>query len=100
MTQMRKPNPAPTPAPPTHEDQKRRDEMQRRTRFTIPYLLGAFVLIWLFQDFVLGPSVLRATQIPYSEFKQKLSLGEITEVVVGTNLLVGTFKNPDAKAKP
>jgi hypothetical protein len=67
MTQMRKPNPLPsTPASPTPEDQKKRDEMQRRTRFTIPYLIGAFVLIWLFQDFVLAPLVIRSTQIPYS----------------------------------
>ena len=100
MTQLRKPNQPSTSESPNPEDQKKRDEMQRRTRFTIPYLIGAFVLIWLFQDFVLAPLVIRSTQIPYSEFKQKLSVGEITEVVVGTNLLVGTFKNPDAKAKP
>jgi hypothetical protein len=62
MTQIRKSNPPSTPESPSPEDQKRRDEMQRRTRFTIPYLIGAFVLIWLFQDFVLAPLVIRSTR--------------------------------------
>jgi cell division protease FtsH len=54
-------------------------------------------MLWLFQQFILQPLVIRETQIPYSEFKAKIASGEIVEVTLGQERIVGTMKNPDTK---
>jgi cell division protease FtsH len=51
--------------------------------------------VWLLQV-VVGPVLQRATEIPYSEFKVKLSEGQIADVVLGTPI-EGTMKNPKSQ---
>jgi cell division protease FtsH len=52
--------------------------------------------MWLFQQFILGPILVRETTIPYSEFKAKIAAGQIVDVTLGQERIVGTMKNPDA----
>ncbi len=89
MPETRKPNP--------EDDQKRKAQLQRQIRYYITYMLVAFVVLWLFQTFVL-PSTTAAVEIPYSEFRTKLAAGEIVNVVIGETDIVGEMKNPDPEA--
>jgi cell division protease FtsH len=88
-----KKSPAPE-KPDPEEEKKRRGRFQRQMRFSVGYLITALIAMWLFQEFVLTPLVVRATEIPYGEFKQKLAAGQIVEVVIGDNDIVGKMKNP------
>ncbi len=91
MPETRKPSP--------DDERKRREQIQRQVRYYITYMLVAFVVLWLFQTFVL-PSTTAAVQIPYSEFRTKLAAGEILKATIGENDIVGEMKNtaPDAAA--
>ena len=40
--------------------------------------------------------LVRELAIPYSEFKSKIASGQIVEVTLGQDRIVGTMKNPDA----
>jgi cell division protease FtsH len=81
-----------------NEDKNKREKQAKQARTWISYLLVNLVLLWLFQQFILQPLVIRETQIPYSEFKAKIASGEIVEVTLGQERIVGTMKNPDATA--
>ncbi len=84
MPETRKPDP--------EEERKRKEQTQRQVRYYITYMLVAFVVLWLFQTFVL-PSTTAAVQIPYSEFRTKLAAGEILKATIGENDIVGEMKN-------
>ncbi len=89
------------PTPPKRdpeEEKKRREQTQRQMRFSIGYLLTSLILLWLFQEFILTPLVVHATEITYSEFKQKLASGQIVEVMISDNDIAGIMKNPQADA--
>jgi cell division protease FtsH len=79
-----------------NEDKNKKEMWEKQARTWISYLLVNLVLLWLFQQFILQPLVIRETQIPYSEFKAKITSGEIVEVTLGQERIVGTMKNPDA----
>lgn len=64
-------------------------------RFSAGYLVTALIAMWLFQEFILTPLAIQATEVPYSEFKQKLASGQIVEVLIGETDIMGTMK--DAK---
>ena len=80
-------------------DKKRREQMQRQMRFSLGYLLAALVVMWLFQEFVVAPMATRATEVSYSEFKQKLGQGQVIDVVIGPDALTGNLKNPQTADK-
>jgi cell division protease FtsH len=52
--------------------------------------------MWLFQQFILTPMLVHETQIPYSEFKSKITAGQMVQVTIGQERIVGTMKDPDA----
>ena len=79
-----------------NEDKNKQEQREKQVRTWISYLLVNLVMLWLFQQFILQPLVIRETQIPYSEFKAKIASGEIIEVTLGQERIVGTMKNPDA----
>jgi cell division protease FtsH len=79
-----------------NEDKNKKEIWEKQARTWISSLLVNLVLLWLFQEFVLQPLLIRETQIPYSEFKAKITSGEIVEVTLGQQRIVGTMKNPDA----
>jgi cell division protease FtsH len=70
------------------------DQPSRRSPIPdwLPYAAGALLGVWLLQA-VVAPLFTRAAEIPYSEFKVKLSAGQITDVTLGTPI-EGLMKNP------
>ncbi|MGA7604472.1 MAG: ATP-dependent zinc metalloprotease FtsH [Anaerolineales bacterium] len=80
-----------------NEDKNKQELREKQVRTWISYFLVNLLALWLFQQFILRPLVIRETQIPYSEFKSKIAGGEIVNVTLDTDRIVGTMKNPDAK---
>ena len=76
------------------DDDKRREQMMRSMRFALGYLVLGLIFVWLFQQFVLTPLQTQAQELAYSDFKAKLKAGEITQVIIGPNQIVGQTKNP------
>jgi cell division protease FtsH len=81
--------------PDPDEDKERQEQMARQMRYGITYILVGLVVLWLFQQFILGPLTVRAVEIPYSEFRQKLADGDIVRVEIGPTQIRGEMKNPD-----
>jgi len=88
------------PKPDPEEEKKKQQQMQRRMSFSVSYLLVGMVVLWLFQEFILAPMLIQATEIPYSEFKQKLADKQIVKVTLRTNDITGEMKNPTPNATP
>ena len=88
---------------PSNDGKKDNDEKQKKEGWEkqapvwISYVVLNLIMLWLFQEFILQPLVIREMQIPYSEFKAKIASGEIADVTLGTDRIVGTMKNPDAQ---
>jgi cell division protease FtsH len=78
------------------EDKNKKEIQEKQARAWISSLLLNLIMLWLFQEFILQPLLIRETQIHYSEFKAKIASGEIIEVTLGQERIVGTMKNPDA----
>ncbi|HSL44502.1 MAG TPA: ATP-dependent zinc metalloprotease FtsH [Anaerolineales bacterium] len=79
-----------------NEDKNKKEMREKQARTWISSLLVNLIMLWLFQEFVLQPLIIRERQIPYSEFKAKITSSEIVEVTLGQERIVGTMKNPDA----
>ena len=85
---------------PDQEDEKERQEqMARQMRYGITYILVGLVVLWLFQQFILGPLSVRSVDIPYSEFRQKLAAGQILTAEIGSSAIIGEMKDPSAGSK-
>ena len=80
-----------------NDDKNKQEQREKQARTWISYLLVNLILLWVFQEFIMKPLVIHETQIPYSEFKARIVSGDIQEVTLGTERIVGTMKNPDAK---
>jgi cell division protease FtsH len=95
-------NPKPLPKKDGHndkdDDKKQKERRDKQLRFLISYILFSLVGLWLFQDLILNPLVIHETQIPYSEFKSKLDTGQIINVTLEQDRIVGAMKNPDPTA--
>jgi cell division protease FtsH len=103
VTLWRKPldnQPAGTPKKEPEGNKNGHKLRQRVLRFGLGYLLTSLLVLWLFQEFVLAPMLAQASEITYSDFKQKLVQGQIVDVVIGDSQLSGDMKNPDPKATP
>ena len=91
--------PQSSPGKPNRDDEKKRQEQSRRQlHFAIGYLITSLIVLWLFQVFFLSPA--RNTEIPYSEFKQKLAGGQIVKVTIGEKSISGEMKNPTSGGTP
>jgi cell division protease FtsH len=86
--------------PDPEEEKKRQQQMQRRMSFSVSYLLVGMLVLWLFQEFILTPMLIQASEIPYSEFKQKLADNQVVEVTLRDNDIIGKMKNPTPNATP
>ena len=93
---IKKPSP-PKPAPGKGDNDKQ-DLNQRRMRYSVTYIITSLIALWLFQQFVLMPLLVQATEIPYSDFKTKLVAGEVTKAYINDTVITGEMKNPDPKA--
>jgi cell division protease FtsH len=78
------------------DDKQKQELLQKQMQSWISFLVVSLIGMWLFQQFILAPFLIRETQIPYSEFKAKIATGEIVEVTLGQERIVGIMKNPDA----
>lgn len=79
------------------DDQKGKNKLtEEQMRSWINFLVVNMIWIWLFQQFILTPLLVQETKIPYSEFKSKIASGQIVDVTLGKERIVGMMKNPDA----
>ncbi len=62
------------------------------------YIIAALLAVMLIQELRFPANPIKT--IPYSEFEQLVSQGKITDVVVGTTTITGTYKTPEPAAKP
>lgn len=85
--------------PEQDDEQERQEHMRRQMRYSLSYLFVALIVLWLFQEFILTPLMIRATQLSYSDFRQKLASGEIISVEIGENDIMGQMKNPDPEGE-
>jgi len=86
-----------SPARPDGGNKKDEDSKSRFAQYAVSYLLTSLVMLWLFQMFVVGPSS-KSAEISYSEFKSKVSAGQIVEVTIGERVLAGKMKDPKGGA--
>jgi cell division protease FtsH len=63
----------------------------------VAYLIVGLIALYLFQVFLLGPITSHETEIGYSEFKGKVSQGQIFTALIGASRITGTMKSPDPK---
>ncbi|MEP0761702.1 MAG: ATP-dependent metallopeptidase FtsH/Yme1/Tma family protein, partial [Chloroflexota bacterium] len=67
----------------------------KRVKFSLKYVLIAFLVMILFQQFIVGPLVLRSSEIAYSDFKTALRAGEVSTVSISEEQITGEFTNGD-----
>jgi len=79
--------------PDPEEEKKRQERMRHQMNFSLSYLIIGLIGLWLFQQFVLAPLTVQATEIPYSEFKSKLASGQIVDVTIGDTRITGDMKS-------
>jgi cell division protease FtsH len=92
--------PETSPGKHSPDDEKKRQGQSRHPfRFGISYLIASLLFLWLFQMFVITP-VTRSTEIPYSEFKNKLTDAQLVTVTIGETRIAGEMKNPKQGASP
>ena len=70
-----------------------------QTRFSFVYIIAAFFVVLLFQEFVIAPLVSGEEEVPYSRFRQDLAQGLITEVTVEPERIVYTLIEAEGEAE-
>ena len=81
------------------DEKKRQEQSKRQFRYGLSYLITSLIILWLFQIFVLAP-LERKSEIPYSEFKQKLANAQIVNASISDRGITGEMKNPNASGSP
>jgi cell division protease FtsH len=66
--------------------------MQRRTHFSIWYLVGAFLLVMILQTVLIAPI---EEKIPYSRFKELIRQEKIKDVIIGPDFIGGSFRQEE-----
>ncbi len=67
------------------------DKKQRKKfQFSFIYLIVALLGIWLFQDLIFRPVIVRWQEVPYSQFRQTLAEGNVEEVTLGEDRIYYT----------
>jgi cell division protease FtsH len=67
--------------------------MHKRTHFSIWYVVGAFFLILMLQNLMIGRP---EEKVAYSEFKELIRQEKVKEVLIGPELIMGTFRGDEA----
>jgi cell division protease FtsH len=68
-----------------------------RAHFSIWYILAAFLIMFIFQTYVMAP---KEEEIPYSRFKELVDNGQVKEVKIGPQIIMGTYEaKADVQAK-
>ncbi len=70
--------------------------MDERTRkqiqFSVVYLIVAMLGMWLFQELIFRPLLIRQTEVPYSQFLDQLEAGEVETVTLGGERIIYTTR--------
>jgi cell division protease FtsH len=83
-----------------NNEEQKQDLRQRQVKFTISYLIVSLIAIWLFQQFFLRPIIIQETEIPYSEFKARIASGEIVDLTIGQDRIIGTMRDRNGQEIP
>lgn len=70
--------------------------MKPQHRFSIGYIVVAFVALLLIQSLLMAESI---QQIPYSEFKQAVIEGRVAEITLTDTLIRGTMRGKEPQGK-
>jgi cell division protease FtsH len=81
------------------QEKKRQEEKRRRIQFVLSYLIASVLVLWLFPLLFLNQAT-RNSEIPYSEFKQKLAAGQIVDATIGQGSIAGDMKNSNPGGSP
>lgn len=82
---------------PVGDDKNNKQDLRRKqTGFGVSYLIASLIGLWLFQQFILSPLVVRELEIPYSDFKAAIKAGQVKDVTLGQSRIVGTMKTTSA----
>jgi cell division protease FtsH len=85
----------PQSKPDPDEDKNRKEHIRRQIRLIVSYIISGLMVLWIFQEFVLISLKPKAEELKYSDFKAKVSSGQIVTVTLGQSEIVGQMKNPD-----
>ena len=67
----------------------------RQVWHAVAYVIVALLALYLFQQLLWGPLTSPHTELGYSEFKGKVSEGQIFTAVIGPSRITGAMSNPD-----
>jgi len=67
-------------------------DIKREHKINFSYVIAAFFAVLLIQEFLYLQGHMKA--IPYSEFQTLVEQGKVTDLVVGTTQITGTYKEP------
>ena len=84
--------------PDLDEEKKRKDQMRNQVRFIIGYILASLMVLWVFQEFVVTSIKQQAVELKYSDFKNKVSSGQVMSATLGQLEITGQMKNLDQKS--
>ncbi len=73
---------------------KKKDGLPAKTHFSIWYFLMAILLFMYLQQYFFSSKV---ETIPYSQFKQKVAEGAVSQLTLGPDSISGTLKGKDNK---
>lgn len=63
----------------------------RRVKFSLKYIIVAFLVLTLVQQFLIGPLLISSEEIAYSEFKNALDAGAIQSVSISADKIEGQY---------
>ncbi|MCD4699204.1 MAG: ATP-dependent zinc metalloprotease FtsH [Phycisphaerae bacterium] len=64
------------------------NDQKKKIQFTVPYFLIGFLLIWMFQTFMIQPMLMEQIEVPYSQFREEIAAGKVAEVTLGSDRIV------------
>jgi cell division protease FtsH len=73
-------------------------EIKREHQINFWYFIAAILAVLLIQDFLFQQT--HPKIIPYSEFRQLVDQGKVTDLVVGTTQITGAYKEPADASRP
>jgi cell division protease FtsH len=79
----------------TQDPRKKKNVLPSKTRFSIWYILVAFLLFSYIQQSFFSAKV---ETIPYSQFKQYIDEGFVRELTIGPENITGTLKSQESKS--
>ncbi len=66
---------------------------RRQLGFSVVYILLAILGMWIFQELLFRPMIIRQTEVPYSRFLADLDAGRIKSVTLGTDRIYYITQN-------